>query len=91
MPFVGNVTSSQTQSFSVLMTGFFIRAGRRTVSPCASRIGSFTPRRAPRFALEHHPDDRLVVRDRLLDAFGEADFFDLEKVASCTRRVTVVK
>src|SRR5688572_25577880 len=40
---VGNVTSSQMQSVVVRMTGFFIAAGSRTVSPRVKRVGSFTP------------------------------------------------
>src|SRR4051812_34569838 len=40
---VGNVTSSHTQSLRVLMTGFFIAAGRRTVSPRLKVVGSLMP------------------------------------------------
>src|SRR5438132_9132190 len=39
---VGNVTSSQTQSLVVLITGWFIAAGRSTVSPFLNIVGSFT-------------------------------------------------
>ena len=39
-----------------------------------------------RFPFEHHPDDRLIIGDGLFDAFGEADFFDLEIVGGAEPR-----